>query len=165
MESAQYLYMDINTMNNFFNWTMTYRRDSDFYRPYARIVQVRPVGMLLVNGDPREDVLIQTAAHPTGPELEEFIKKFGRENKHLAAGKHKQAAWFVSHCATQVTRRERFHHRTFHKHYSLYFVLIKLEVAELCIAAGQTGEVREANEEAGGRGRLRQVWQTEVLQG
>ena len=102
MESAQYLYMDINTMNNFFNWTMTYRRDSDFYRPYARIVQVRPVGLLLVNGDPREDVLIQTAAHPTGPELEEFIKKFGRENKHLAAGKHKQAAWFVSHCATQV---------------------------------------------------------------
>ena len=40
MESAQYLYMDISTMNNFFNWTMTYRRDSDFFRPYGRIVQV-----------------------------------------------------------------------------------------------------------------------------
>ena len=25
MESAQYLYQDISTMNNFFNWTMTYR--------------------------------------------------------------------------------------------------------------------------------------------
>ena len=48
MESAQYLYMDINTMNKFFNWTMTYRRDSDFYRPYARIVQVRPVGLLMI---------------------------------------------------------------------------------------------------------------------
>ena len=25
MESAQYLYMDIHDMDNFFNWTMTYR--------------------------------------------------------------------------------------------------------------------------------------------
>ena len=25
MESAQYLYQDVSTMNNFFNWTMTYR--------------------------------------------------------------------------------------------------------------------------------------------
>ena len=40
MESAQYLYMDIHTMDGFFNWTMTYRKDSDFYRPYGRIVQV-----------------------------------------------------------------------------------------------------------------------------
>ena len=29
MESAQYLYQDISTMNNFFNWTMTYRCDKD----------------------------------------------------------------------------------------------------------------------------------------
>jgi len=41
MESAQYLYMDIAPMNNFFNWTMTYRRDSDFYRPYGRVVKVK----------------------------------------------------------------------------------------------------------------------------
>ena len=40
MESAQYLYMDIHAMDGFFNWTMTYRRDSDFFRPYGRIVQV-----------------------------------------------------------------------------------------------------------------------------
>ena len=40
MESAQYLYMDIHTMDGFFNWTMTYRKDSDFYRPYGRLVQV-----------------------------------------------------------------------------------------------------------------------------
>ena len=46
MESAQYLYMDISSMNNFFNWTMTYRRDSDFFRPYGRIVQVRLVSII-----------------------------------------------------------------------------------------------------------------------
>jgi hypothetical protein len=40
MESAQYIYMDISSMDGFFNWTMTYRRDSDFYRPYGRIVKV-----------------------------------------------------------------------------------------------------------------------------
>ena len=82
MESAQYLYTDISKMNNFFNWTMTYRRDSDFYRPYGRIVKIK--------------------SHPEGAELEEYIKKFGRENKYLAKDKKKQAAWFVSHCATQV---------------------------------------------------------------
>ena len=82
MESAQYLYTDISTMNNFFNWTMTYRRDSDFYRPYGRIVKIKP--------------------HPEGAELEEYIKMFGKKNKHLAKEKKKHAAWFVSHCATQV---------------------------------------------------------------
>jgi len=87
MESAQYLYMDIHQMDGFFNWTMTYRRDSDFPRPYGHVVQVRP--------------------HPTGPELEEFIQQFGEKNKDLAKGKTKEAAWFVSHCATQA-RREAY---------------------------------------------------------
>eukprot|EP00090_Calanus_glacialis_P008606 TRINITY_DN16947_c0_g1_i5.p1 TRINITY_DN16947_c0_g1~~TRINITY_DN16947_c0_g1_i5.p1 ORF type:complete len:435 (-),score=116.30 TRINITY_DN16947_c0_g1_i5:147-1451(-) len=87
MESAQYLYMDIHTMDGFFNWTMTYRKDSDFYRPYGRLVQIKP--------------------HPTGEALDEYIAQFGRENKHLAAGKTKDAAWFVSHCATQA-RREMY---------------------------------------------------------
>ena len=82
MESAQYLYMDISKMNSFFNWTMTYRRDSDFYRPYGRIVKIKP--------------------HPEGEDLKAYIAQFGRDNKHLAKGKQKQAAWFVSHCATQV---------------------------------------------------------------
>ena len=39
--------------------------------------------------------------------MEEYIEKFGRENKHLADGKNKMAAWFVSHCATQA-RREMY---------------------------------------------------------
>ena len=39
MESAQYLYMDISSMNNFFNWTMTYRTDSDVYRPYGWLAE------------------------------------------------------------------------------------------------------------------------------
>ena len=99
MEAPIYLkeYRDLSSLR--FNWTMTYRRDSDFYRPYGRIVKVRD--------------------HPEGRELEEYIRRFGRENKHLARGKSKQAAWFVSHCATQV----RFHLSiSYHHRYFLHFV-------------------------------------------
>ena len=38
-ESAQYLYMDIHQLDNYFNWTMTYKRNSDFPLPYGRLWQ------------------------------------------------------------------------------------------------------------------------------
>ncbi len=50
--------------------------------------------------------MLQLKPHPEGKELDDYIAKFGRENKHLA-GDHKKrtaAAWFVSHCATQARR-------------------------------------------------------------
>ncbi|XP_040574510.1 alpha-(1,3)-fucosyltransferase C [Lepeophtheirus salmonis] len=89
VESAQYIYMDISTMNGFFNWTMTYRSDSDFYLPYGRIVKVKE--------------------HTSDPiELKQLIEKFGKKNKYIAKRKNEpQAAWFVSHCAT-MARRELY---------------------------------------------------------
>ena len=92
MESAQYLYMDIHKLDDMFNWTMTYKRNSDFFLPYAYV--------------------IKTKEHPEkGPALDRYIRDFGLKNKHLAAGKKKgdrpRAAWFVSHCAT-VARREKY---------------------------------------------------------
>ena len=93
VESAQYLYMDISKLNGIFNWTMTYRRDSDFYLPYGRFHKIK--------------------SHPEGEELERYIKEFGWKNRHLAKTgnpqnrTHLQAAWFVSHCAT-VARREKY---------------------------------------------------------
>ena len=39
--------------------------------------------------------------------MEVYIRQFGERNRHLAAGKNKTAAWFVSHCATQA-RREMY---------------------------------------------------------
>ena len=48
--------------------------------------------------------MLQVKEHPEGEELERFIKQFGEDNKHLAAGKNRTAAWFVSHCATQARR-------------------------------------------------------------
>ena len=53
-ESAQYLDMDIHWMDGFFNWTMTHGRNSDFPLLYGHLVQVAP--------------------HPSGDQLEEYIK-------------------------------------------------------------------------------------------
>ena len=94
-ESAQYLYMDIHQLNGIFNWTMTYRRDSDFFLPYGRFHKIKD--------------------HPPkgSPELEKYIKEFGWKNRHLARtpeGGNRtnlNAAWFVSHCAT-IARREKY---------------------------------------------------------
>jgi hypothetical protein len=38
---------------------------------------------------------VQVAPHPEGEQLQEYITSFGRRNTHLAAGKAKQAAWWV----------------------------------------------------------------------
>ena len=88
MESAQYIAMDITTLNGKFNWTMTYKRNSDFYLPYATIHKVKE--------------------HPEGEELDRYIKAFGKKNaeKFARGRKELKAAWFVSHCATQG-RREK----------------------------------------------------------
>ncbi len=83
-----------STLNGYFNWTMTYRRASDLYRPYGRVHQL--------------------ADHREGQELERHITAFGAAN----AAKYRRsdpvpddgkvhAAWFVSNCVT-ASRREHY---------------------------------------------------------
>ena len=43
--------VDIHQLDGFFNWTMTYRRDSDFYLPYGRFRQVRHQRIYLFLGE------------------------------------------------------------------------------------------------------------------
>ncbi|XP_018019649.1 alpha-(1,3)-fucosyltransferase C isoform X2 [Hyalella azteca] len=74
IESALYTYADLNTYNGVFNWTMTFRLDSDFPRPYGRILF-------------SPNVSAKTAAP-----------------KNYAHGKTKLAAWFVSNCRTVSDR-------------------------------------------------------------
>jgi len=78
---------ELNKIPGFFNLTMTYRHDSDIHTPYGQFVQKRP---------------------PMGGRLlEEYIQKFGRENKHLAAKTGSQGltiAQYVSNCITAVGR-------------------------------------------------------------
>ena len=56
---------ELNKIPGFFNLTMTYRLDSDIPTPY---------GVFKRNGNEL----------PSGRQLEEYIKKFGKENKQLA---------------------------------------------------------------------------------
>ena len=61
---------------NRFNWTMTYRRDSDFYFGYGDFVKL--------------------------PSSAEAVRDFSS----LVAGKSKMVAWFVSNCKTQSKRED-----------------------------------------------------------
>ncbi len=71
--------------DDFYNWTMSYRRDSDLYLPYGRIEKIRE--------------------HPSGQALERLIAEFGQKNRHLAAKKKGfKAAWFVSNCRARGRR-------------------------------------------------------------
>ena len=80
---------ELNKIPGFFNLTMTYRLDSDVPAPYG---QFEGLGK----------------QPPSGRQLEEYIKKFGQDNKKLA---HKQSgkkgvsiAQYVSNCWTAVGR-------------------------------------------------------------
>ncbi len=86
IESAHWLDKDIHDVNGLFNWTMSFRQDADFYLPYGRIVQVKE-------------------HPPPGPELDELIRKYGEDNKHLVGNRTAtNAAWFVSNCNTPSQR-------------------------------------------------------------
>ncbi|XP_037285973.2 alpha-(1,3)-fucosyltransferase C [Rhipicephalus microplus] len=72
-------FKDFNLVNDKFNWTMSYRKDSDVYVPYGRIV--------LRNA---------TTAMATT-----------RDMRAIWKSKKKTAVWIVSHCHTQ-SKREIF---------------------------------------------------------
>jgi hypothetical protein len=86
LESAAW-FADTIRMANFFNWTMTYRWDSDIVGPYGYIV-------------PTGDV----ALHPSEDEMKFYLSKPTPVN--YAKGKTKMAAWFVSNCNSASSRNE-----------------------------------------------------------
>lgn len=77
IESALYTFEDVNVFNGVFNWTFTYRMDSDFPRPYGKVE--------------RTPIKSSDAAALRGI--------------NYAEGKTKMAVWFVSNCNT-VSERE-----------------------------------------------------------
>ena len=88
MESASYPYgFHGDHYKNFYNETMTFRRNADFFHPYGHILSKKP--------------------HPTEErKLKEFIEQFGKNNRHLASGKTKKVAWFVSNCHSMSGREQ-----------------------------------------------------------
>ena len=91
IESPAYL-LSFQPQNykHFFNWTITFRRDSSVELPYGGVKQVR--------------------AHPEGEELDQLISKFGSENTGLAVKNKTRpegkatVAWLVSNCLTESNR-------------------------------------------------------------
>ncbi|KZS17598.1 Glycoprotein 3-alpha-L-fucosyltransferase A [Daphnia magna] len=83
---------------NYFNWTMTYRRDSDiFLRDYY--------GSVL----PHDSMKGNDTSQRKKFEKELIGKEVMDNDTDLAAiirGKNKMVAWFVSHCSTLIRREE-----------------------------------------------------------
>lgn len=73
-------------LNNFFNWSMSYRLDSRFPTPYGQ--------------------LVQNSEHPQGVELDAYIEKFSQENLKFAEKPlfKADAAAFISNCYTKSDR-------------------------------------------------------------
>nr|XP_053630708.1 alpha-(1,3)-fucosyltransferase C-like [Cherax quadricarinatus] len=87
VESASYVYQNPSLYNGLFNWTMTYRRDSDIPYPYGRA-----------------NALSSSPLTPSPSPLPSSTTE--KPKKNYAAGKTKMAAWFVSNCFTH-SRREK----------------------------------------------------------
>jgi hypothetical protein len=86
LESPAWAAYRVARMANFFNWTMTYRWDSDMIHPYGYIA---PTG--------------NVPLHPTPNQMKFYLSKPTRVN--YAKGKTKMAAWFVSNCQAVVSSR------------------------------------------------------------
>jgi hypothetical protein len=91
-ESPGWRYVNTNTMAEFFNWTMTYRWDSDIAYPYGWITLTNPI--------------IGTKLSDTH-ELEQLIAETHFDSTiSYTAGKTKKVAWFVSNCKSLSARNE-----------------------------------------------------------
>lgn len=89
VESAAWrIFVDTRPMAGFFNWTMTYRWDSDIVNPYGYI---RPNGSVPL--------------HPDRDEMRRMLSQAASGTNH-AANKTKMAAWFVSNCYSLSGRNE-----------------------------------------------------------
>jgi len=90
-ESPAHLNFDIvplNQLNNYFNWTMSYRLDSTFPAPYGSYQNIAP--------------------HPKDAGLTNWLTKYGKSNIKLAAKERSKdtalIAWFVSNCNSKSGR-------------------------------------------------------------
>ncbi|KAI9559152.1 hypothetical protein GHT06_015941 [Daphnia sinensis] len=79
---------DTELMAHFFNWTMTYRWDSDVVGPYG---YVKPIANVPLH--PSDDHMKLFLSNPTGV-------------VNYAEGKTKMAAWLVSNCNAKSSRKE-----------------------------------------------------------
>ena len=89
----------------FFNWSLSYRLDSHFPKPYGKFIEVqfnREFHLFLI------DKTEQKSAPPSSRDLDDYIKQFGEKNLHLSRKTQTKgaglAAWFVSNCHSKSGR-------------------------------------------------------------
>ncbi|XP_057381094.1 alpha-(1,3)-fucosyltransferase C-like [Daphnia carinata] len=93
MESPAWRFVDTESMKNFFNRTMTYRRDSDIYNPYGWF------------SDLTESVTLDSSR--IDPVTLRQLKRDALfDSTNYGAGKTKKVAWFVSNCKSLSARNE-----------------------------------------------------------
>ena len=90
MESPFNYRYDYDRFNRFFNWTMTYRLDSDVPNPYGRVVPK--------SGGELDSPQLGRWAHTYDP-VEFAASNRSEEFRALARRPH-AIAWIVSHCDT-----------------------------------------------------------------
>jgi hypothetical protein len=88
MESAAWRTYSVAPMAEFFNWTMTYRWDSDVVAPYG---YVRPIG--------------NVPLHPSEAQMKIYLSNHRNSSRNYAKGKTKMAVWFASNCRIVVSSR------------------------------------------------------------
>ncbi len=91
MESPAWRFVDTETMANFFNWTMTYRRDSDIFNPYGSFSSVNST---------------LTASSIDSRTLKLLLQETRLNPVNYGSGKTKKVAWFVSNCKSLSGRNE-----------------------------------------------------------
>ncbi|XP_063230901.1 alpha-(1,3)-fucosyltransferase C-like [Bacillus rossius redtenbacheri] len=79
----------LDHLTDFFNWTMTYRRDSDIYRPYSLFVPVN---------ESRSYLDLDQMRHPV------WADPVNATPVEVPSGKTRLVAWFVSNCRTPGKR-------------------------------------------------------------
>lgn len=90
-ESPRTMPIDVSLMGNYFNWTMSYRLNSDVQLLYGR---VKP----------------KVTAPATIEETKEFIEKTHLESaRNYAANKTHLVGWMASHCETDSLRETYVH--------------------------------------------------------
>jgi len=85
----------------FYNWTMTYKSDSDVWMPYAHIIprDIQKQNYLkpLQRGKPQENLVYST----------KWTGIIGKDYNRVFDTKSKNTLWFVSHCVTP-SKREKY---------------------------------------------------------
>ena len=97
LETPPHTWRTFEKDHNYFNWTMTYRFESDVFWPYGYFVEKRT------------DRVITPAHQPVWRQLEadHFDRPFfhNETTVQLIKGKTKMAAWFVSNCNLTPSKR------------------------------------------------------------